>query len=99
MDTTLRDSILRTLHDHREDLRAFGVRELSLFGSVARGDFGPESDVDLLVDLDEEVSLFGMSRLKWRLEALLGRRVDLVDMEGLRPQFRDEIIAEAIHAA
>lgn len=60
---------------------------------------GPDSDVDLLVDLDDEVSLFGMSRLKWHIEALLGRRVDLVDLEGLRPRYRNQIIAEAVRAA
>jgi predicted nucleotidyltransferase len=99
MDTTLRDSILQKLRDDRDELRRFGVRAISIFGSVARGDWRPKSDVDVLVDLDDDVSILGMARIARHLEELLGRRVDLVDVEGLRPQYRDEILAEAIRAA
>lgn len=59
-------------------LRAFGVRHASLFGSYARGDQRPESDIDLLVDLPSGASLFDVSRLGLALEDFLGRPVDLV---------------------
>jgi predicted nucleotidyltransferase len=98
-DTTLRDSILEILETSRDDLRAYGVESISLFGSVARGDAGSESDVDLLVDLDDTVTLFGLSRLKRHLEALLGRRVDVVPRESLRKEFREQVFAEEIRAA
>lgn len=99
MSDALRDSILEILEINQDDLRGYGVRSISLFGSVARGDAGPRSDVDLLVDLDDDVSLFGLSRLKRHLEDLLGMPVDVVPSDGLRPQYRDSILAEAIRAA
>ncbi len=99
MSDMLRDSVLEILQINRDNLRSYGVRSISLFGSVARGDSGPRSDVDLLVDLDEDVSLFGLSRLKRHLEDLLGMPVDLVTTDALRPSFRDTIMAEAIRAA
>ncbi|MFL5542389.1 MAG: nucleotidyltransferase family protein [Longimicrobiaceae bacterium] len=95
----LRDSILEILEINRGDLKTYGVESISLFGSVARGEEGPRSDVDLLVDVDDEVTLFGLSRLKHHLEDLLGMPVDLVTTDALRPQMRDSILAEAIHAA
>jgi predicted nucleotidyltransferase len=69
-----------------------------LFGSFARGDAGPESDVDLLVDLDQHTFDRYMD-LKLRLEDLLGRDVDLVPIEKLRRRIRDQIMREAIRAA
>lgn len=98
-DTALRDSILEILEINRDDLKSYGVESISLFGSVARGEEGPRSDVDLLVDVDDEVTLFGLSRLKHHLEDLLGMPVDLVTTDALRPQMRDSILAEAIRAA
>jgi len=65
---------------------------------VARGESGPRSDVDLLVDVDDDVSLVGLSRLKFHLEDLLGMPVDLVTTDALRPSMRDQILAEAIGA-
>lgn len=81
----------------------FGVRELLVFGSVLRDDFGEDSDVDLLVSFEPEraVSLFDLIRLQLRLEDLLDRQVDLVPRDGLEPAIRDEVPASArpIHAA
>jgi predicted nucleotidyltransferase len=99
MDTTLRDSVLEILEINRDDLKSYGVESISLFGSVARGEAGPRSDVDLLVDVDDEVTLFGLSRLKHHLEDLLGMPVDLVTTDALRPQMRSSILAEAIRGA
>ena len=99
MPDALRDSILEILEINRDDLKAYGVESISLFGSVARGEAGPRSDVDLLVDVDDEMTLFGLSRLKRHLEDLLGMPVDLVTSDALRPQYRDAILAEAIRAA
>jgi predicted nucleotidyltransferase len=99
MSETLRDAVLEILRINQENLRSYGVQSISLFGSVARGDEGPRSDVDLLVDLDDDVSLFGLSRLRRHLEALLGMPVDLVTTDALRPKFRDAILGEAIRAA
>lgn len=95
----LRDSVLRTLGAHRADLERYGVRSISLFGSVARGDDAPDSDIDVLVDLERGVTLFGLVRLKAWLETLLGRRVDVVPRDGLRKELRQQVFAEEIRAA
>ena len=75
-----------------------GARWLALFGSFARDEAGAASDVDLLVDLDQHTFDRYMD-LKLRLEDLLGRRVDLVLVEKLKPRVRDKILREAIRAA
>ncbi|MEX1026013.1 MAG: nucleotidyltransferase domain-containing protein [Planctomycetota bacterium] len=69
-----------------------------MFGSFARDEASEVSDVDLLVDLDEHTFDRYMD-LKLYLEDLLGRRVDLVLIDGLRPRVREQILSEAIHAA
>lgn len=90
---------LAILVQHREELRRSGVRSLAIFGSVARDQAGPESDVDILVEFDRPGGLFDFVNLKLQLEDWLGRRVDLVEPEGLRPEFRDDVRREAVHAA
>ena len=73
------------------------VRELRIFGSRARGDNGPESDYDLLVDFtpDSGVSLLEFSRMQIDLQALLGNKVDLVPKNGLKPRIRESVLSEA----
>jgi predicted nucleotidyltransferase len=70
------------------------VRELSLFGSVLRDDFGPESDVDVLVSFVDDApwSLWDLTAMGDELAAIIGRRVDLVEKEGLRNPFRRHTI-------
>ena len=86
----------------KEALSAFcrehGIRRLSLFGSAIHGDFGPDSDIDLLVEFaDERVpGLFGIARMERELSALLGgRKVDLRTPEDLSRYFRQRILEEA----
>ena len=93
-----RDDILRILADHRAELAELGVGSLALFGSTARGEAGPESDVDLLVGFNRPVGLFELVDLKDYLEGLLGRPVDLVTRDSLRRQLRERILKEAIPA-
>jgi len=66
------------------------IAEFSLFGSVLSGDFGPDSDVDVLVGFEPDIpwSLFDWVDMKEELEAILGREVDLVEKSGLRNPFR-----------
>lgn len=75
----------------------FQVRELLVFGSMARGDAKSGSDVDLLVLFEEDavVGLLKLARLQRELAVLFGRPVDLVPKEGLKPVLRDEVLAEA----
>jgi uncharacterized protein len=67
---------------------AHGVSGLRVFGSVARGEDRPDSDVDLLADLPPGMSLFGLARLQAELESIVGARVDLVPAADLKPDVR-----------
>jgi hypothetical protein len=75
----------------------YRVRELALFGSAARGDARPDSDVDLLVVFEDDarVSLFTLIDLQAELSTLFNRPVDLVPKDGLKPVLRQEVLAEA----
>ena len=84
---------------HREELDSFGVVELLVFGSVARAEAGPESDVDLLVTFSRPTGAFTLVHLRERLEEILGRPVDLVTEGGLRPWMREAVREEAVRAA
>lgn len=96
-----REDVLRILAAHREEFTAMGVRDLAIFGSVARGEATARSDIDILVDYEPgaRLSYFRLFDLQERLEELLGAKVDLVTMRGLRAELRDGILAEAVHAA
>ncbi len=93
------DDVRHRLAENREELVALGVRDLYLFGSVARGEARVDSDVDLLVEFDRPVGLFQFFRVQQRLSELLGRPVDLVMKEAIKPQFRARILEEAVRAA
>lgn len=77
--------------------RKYFVRELALFGSVLRDDFSNDSDVDFLVDFEEDatISFFELTRLQRALSDLIGRKVDLVLKDGLKPIIRDRVIDSA----
>ncbi|MBK6799723.1 MAG: nucleotidyltransferase family protein [Acidobacteria bacterium] len=76
--------------------REYGASNIRVFGSVARGDETPESDIDLLVDMDLDRSLFDQITLKQEMEALLGRKVDLVTERSIYWLIRRRILKEAI---
>jgi len=96
----LRDEILEVIRAHQGELREAGVASLALFGSVARGEERPDSDVDLLVEFDDRpVGYFHLFKVQRRLEELLHRKVDLVTVGGLRREIRDGVLAEAVRAA
>jgi predicted nucleotidyltransferase len=75
--------------------RKHGATNVRVFGSVARGDDSPDSDLDLLVDASESASAWFPARLILDLQELLGRKVDIVTERGLNPYLRDQVLAEA----
>ena len=79
------------------------VRTLSLFGSVLREDFGPESDIDVLVEFEENarIGFMALGRMQRELVELFGRQVDLVPRDGLKPLIRDSVLdsAQVLYAA
>jgi hypothetical protein len=96
-----RDEALKALAAQHDRLRDFAVRSLAVFGSVARDEAAPGSDVDVLVEFepDAHVGLIAFIRLKHFLEDVLGAPVDLATPDALRAEMRDAILREAIHAA
>jgi hypothetical protein len=90
----------RHVRRHRKDLvataAAHGVSNLRVFGSVARGEDHPDSDLDLLADFPPGLSLFGLGRLEADLEGILGIRVDLVPAADLKPDVRERVESDLI---
>lgn len=95
-----RDDALQKLSDNFKGIEGFGVKSIAVFGSVARNEAASDSDIDLLVEFhpEERVGLFRFIELKQYLEDLFGCEVDLVTRNGLKPQLREGILAEAISA-
>lgn len=94
-----RDEVLERLAQHRGELSDLGVKSLALFGSMVRDESSEKSDVDLLVEFDRPVGLLKFIRVQRYLTELLESRVDLVTLDALKPKMREEVLAEAIHAA
>jgi len=87
------------LKDRREDILRItaqhGAHNVRVFGSVARGEARPDSDVDLLVEMEAGRSLLDLGGLLMDLQALLGREVDVVTDKGLRDRIRTRVLQEA----
>lgn len=94
-----RTEALRILAEHRAEIEEFGVGSVAIFGSVARNEAGPESDVDVLVELSRPIGLFQFLALQEYLEGLFGRPVDLCTADSLKARMRDRILREAVRAS
>jgi len=91
------DQILKAKREEILEIAArHGARNIRVFGSVARGDARPDSDVDFLVDLEPGRSLLDLGGFLMDLQDLLGRNVDVVTEKGLRERLRDRVLQEAI---
>jgi hypothetical protein len=93
-----RASILGVIDAHADELRRLGAKSLALFGSMARGEGSESSDIDLLVELEPKTFDSYMD-VKFFLEGILGRKVDLVLADALKPRLRPMILADAVHAS
>ena len=92
--------IANVVSNHRNDILQIaakhGVQRIRVFGSVARGDAGPQSDIDFLIDVGPSHSPFFPGGLVSDLEALLGRRVDVVELDGLYAPLKATVLKEAV---
>src|SRR5437870_733963 len=93
-----RDEVLAVLRQQKQILRdRFGACRLALFGSVARDQATPASDVDILVDFDRPITLFDLAAVRQYLEKTLGvSRVDVVPRDSLFPELTNRILEEAV---
>ena len=88
------------LHEKRDEIKRIAARHgaynIRVFGSVARGEAGPESDIDILIDVGPTTSSWFPAGLILDLEDLLGRPVDVITEKALKPELRDHVLREAI---
>ena len=88
------------LREKRDDIQRIAARHgaynIRVFGSVARGEAGPESDIDILIDVGPTTSSWFPAGLILDLEDLLGRRVEVITEKALNPALRDHVLREAI---
>jgi hypothetical protein len=91
---------LETLRRSEKALRARGVRRAALFGSVARGDNRPDSDIDIMIEVDPEahITVFDYVGLKEYIAGLFDGPVNVVSRDGLKPYVRPAATADAIYA-
>ena len=96
-----RDAVIKTLSLNRKLLEMYGVKNIRLFGSIARGKGGVGSDLDLLVEFEPSahIGMFEFSRLRRELSQLLGCDVDLATPDALHKGMKEDILREAIRAA
>ena len=93
-----KDGILQILKQHKEELyKKYGVEEIGLFGSFARGEETDKSDIDILVEFKNPVSLLLVSSIEIYLSDLLGIRVDLVRKRNIRKELKDNILNEVVN--
>jgi len=75
-------------------LQRYGVKRVGLFGSCVRGQMTADSDIDILVDIDKDISLLDFVGLKLEIEEALKRKVDLVEYNTIKPLLRERILSE-----
>lgn len=93
-----KEEVLAALTRHQEQLETLGVKSLKLFGSVARDEAGPDSDIDFLVEFTESGGLFQLFAVQHYLEDLFGCAIDLGTEDALREHLREPVLKEVIRA-
>lgn len=95
-----RDSVIGVLRSHEPELRAAGIVRLSVFGSTVRGEWRPNSDIDLLAafDRNRRLSILDVAGIELQIAAMLGQDVNIVEEGTLKPRIRQTVEAEAVRA-
>jgi predicted nucleotidyltransferase len=95
-----KDDVIAVLRSHRPELEKLGVRHAALFGSVARGEAGAESDIDIAIDLDmtRKPTVYDYVGMQQYIRALFDGPVDVVDREALKSGVKERVVADLVHA-
>lgn len=91
--------MISLIRKHRPHLTQLGVKSLALFGSVARGEASPESDVDILVEFECRATFDRFMDTQYYLEELLSCRVDLVVPDAIKPRMKPSIMQDLVFVA
>ena len=91
--------VKKVLSQERKILTSYGISKIGVFGSFAYGDFNPKSDVDVLINLsnNSKLSLLDLIEIENDLSTKLGRKVDLVTQNGLRPYIKESILKSTVY--
>lgn len=95
-----KDAVIAVLRAHEAELRSIGIVHAALFGSIARGDDGPHSDIDIAIDLEDgrPLTIYDYAGMRRRVAELFDRDVDVVDRTALRPGIRESAAADLVYA-
>lgn len=77
-------------------LQRYGVKKVGLFGSCVRGKMRKDSDIDILVEIEKDISLFDFVGIKLEIEEALGRKIDLVEYSTIKPLLKERILNEQV---
>ena len=94
-----RRTVITRIRKHRAELTKLGVKSLSIFGSVARGEEMPDSDVDVLVEFKGRATFDKFMDTKFYLEEILERKVDLVTPQAIKPRMKPYFMQDLVHVA
>lgn len=92
-----RNFVISTLKANLDKVKSFGIKSLALFGSISRNEATPDSDLDFLVEFEGAATFDGYMDLKFFLEDLFNKKVDLVTRRSLKPQLTEKVLKEAIY--
>jgi len=95
----IKEKVLNTLKEHKQEIQKFHINRISIFGSVARDEDTSKSDIDILIKFDGPPTYDLYMELKFYLEELLGRKVDLVTEDSIRSELRSYIDQDLIRVA
>ena len=93
------EEVIGEIVEHLDTIKQFGVKSIGLFGSVARDQARPDSDIDILVEFVGEITLQKYAKLSIYLEKILQKEIDVVDAEMLRPELRPYVEKDLIPIA
>ena len=77
-------------------MKKCGISNAGIFGSFVRGDSDEESDIDIVIEIEKDITLFDFINIKHELEEILNKKVDLVEYSALKPFIRDSILKEQV---
>lgn len=94
-----KSEVLNDIKKNKPELKKrFNVKRIGIFGSYARGDYRKDSDLDVLIELNKPLGIFGLMELEDYLGSLIGKKIDLVTKNTLKSAIKEKVLKEAVYA-